>query len=116
MTIQVKAVKQYTFFWFLKVFSILQCKLIWNFLLIFNFGHLGSEKFKEHMFFQDLDTYIHRSGRTGRAGRSGISIIFYKPNQQAQLHAVEKRAVSRTIVTDVENGFTVLGIFYAIFQ
>lgn len=79
-------------------------------MLIFNFGHLGSEIFKEHMFFQDLDTYIHRSGRTGRAGRSGISIIFYKPNQQAQLHAVEKRAVSRTMIfTDRDNGFTVLG-------
>ena len=44
-------------------------------------------------FWQDLDTYIHRSGRTGRAGRSGISIVFYKPNQEAQLRAVGKRAV-----------------------
>ncbi|KAM7429486.1 Nucleolar RNA helicase 2 [Porites harrisoni] len=41
---------------------------------------------------KDLDTYIHRSGRTGRAGRSGISIVFYKPNQEAQLRAVGKRA------------------------
>lgn len=41
---------------------------------------------------KDLDTYIHRSGRTGRAGRSGISIMFYKGNQQAQLRAVENRA------------------------
>lgn len=41
---------------------------------------------------KDLDTYIHRSGRTGRAGRSGTSIIFYKPSQEAQLRAVENRA------------------------
>lgn len=47
----------------------------------------------EQLFWQDLDTYIHRSGRTGRAGRSGISIVFYKPNQEAQLRAVGKRAV-----------------------
>ena len=49
-------------------------------------------------FCQDLDTYIHRSGRTGRAGRSGISVILYKSSQEAQLHAVGKRAVSNSVV------------------
>ena len=43
---------------------------------------------------QDLDAYIHRSGRTGRAGRSGVSIMFYKSSQEAELKEVEKAAVS----------------------
>lgn len=41
---------------------------------------------------KDVDTYIHRAGRTGRAGRSGISVVFHKPDQQGQLRAVERRA------------------------
>ena len=51
-----------------------------------------------HLFVlccQDLDAYIHRSGRTGRAGRSGVSIMFYKYSQEAELKQVEKVAVSR---------------------
>ena len=46
---------------------------------------------------QDVDTYIHRAGRTGRAGRSGISVVFHKPDQQGQLRAVERRAVSKPL-------------------
>ena len=46
---------------------------------------------------QDVDTYIHRAGRTGRAGRSGISVVFHKPDQQGQLRAVERRAVSKRL-------------------
>lgn len=37
----------------------------------------------------DVDSYIHRSGRTGRAGRSGISICLYKPAQYYSLQKVE---------------------------
>eukprot|EP00795_Rhopilema_esculentum_P008058 gene8058-13973_t len=40
----------------------------------------------------DIDSYIHRSGRTGRAGRTGVCIVFYKPNQEYLLQAVEKQA------------------------
>ena len=29
----------------------------------------------------DIDSYIHRSGRTGRAGRTGTCICLYKPQQ-----------------------------------
>lgn len=38
---------------------------------------------------QDIDSYIHRSGRTGRAGRSGICICLYKPQEFYQLQKVE---------------------------
>jgi len=37
----------------------------------------------------DIDSYIHRSGRTGRAGRSGICICLYKPQAFYNLQKVE---------------------------
>lgn len=39
---------------------------------------------------QDLDMYIHRSGRTGRAGRNGVSIVIHQEGELAKLRAVEK--------------------------
>jgi ATP-dependent RNA helicase DDX21 len=40
---------------------------------------------------QDVDTYVHRSGRTGRAGKSGVCIVFYKPAQEYLLANIERR-------------------------
>ncbi|KAJ3351615.1 Nucleolar RNA helicase 2 [Entophlyctis luteolus] len=40
----------------------------------------------------DVETYVHRSGRTGRAGKSGICITFYKPNQEFLLGMISKKA------------------------
>jgi ATP-dependent RNA helicase DDX21 len=40
----------------------------------------------------DVDSYIHRSGRTGRAGNKGTAICFYKPEQLWMIAQVEKRA------------------------
>lgn len=41
---------------------------------------------------RDVESYIHRSGRTGRAGRDGVCICFYKPNEESTLRNVERRA------------------------
>ncbi|KAJ3183656.1 Nucleolar RNA helicase 2 [Gaertneriomyces sp. JEL0708] len=40
----------------------------------------------------DVDTYIHRSGRTGRAGKSGVCVTFYKTQQEYLLQAITRRA------------------------
>nr|XP_039269918.1 nucleolar RNA helicase 2-like isoform X1 [Styela clava] len=41
---------------------------------------------------KDIESYIHRSGRTGRAGRLGTCICFYKPNEEELLRRVERTA------------------------
>ncbi|XP_069466718.1 nucleolar RNA helicase 2 isoform X4 [Ambystoma mexicanum] len=41
---------------------------------------------------QDVDSYIHRSGRTGRAGREGVCICFYQRKEESQLRYVEQKA------------------------
>jgi len=41
---------------------------------------------------KDVDSYIHRSGRTGRAGRSGTSVCLYNARQEFALKEVEKKA------------------------
>ncbi|XP_071419203.1 nucleolar RNA helicase 2-like [Pithys albifrons albifrons] len=41
---------------------------------------------------KDVESYIHRSGRTGRAGRTGICICFYQRKEEYQLRHVEQKA------------------------
>ncbi|PKU33706.1 storkhead-box protein hypothetical protein [Limosa lapponica baueri] len=41
---------------------------------------------------KDVESYIHRSGRTGRAGRTGICICFYQRKEEYQLRYVEQKA------------------------
>ncbi|XP_069756951.1 nucleolar RNA helicase 2 isoform X2 [Narcine bancroftii] len=41
---------------------------------------------------KDVDSYIHRSGRTGRAGRTGVCICLYQRNEEISLRAVEQKA------------------------
>ena len=44
---------------------------------------------KNNYFYQqDVDAYIHRSGRTGRAGRTGICVMFYKPREEFRIPQV----------------------------
>jgi ATP-dependent RNA helicase DeaD len=38
----------------------------------------------------DVETYIHRIGRTGRAGREGDAILFAAPREQRMLAAIER--------------------------
>lgn len=40
----------------------------------------------------EIDTYIHRSGRTGRAGKSGKCITFYLQRQQDAIERIEAKA------------------------
>jgi superfamily II DNA/RNA helicase len=38
----------------------------------------------------DVDTFVHRSGRTGRAGRSGKNILLFASNEHSQLKVLER--------------------------
>ena len=40
----------------------------------------------------EVETYIHRSGRTARAGKQGTCITFYNYKNQGQLEEIERRA------------------------
>ena len=44
----------------------------------------------------DIETYVHRIGRTGRAGRSGDAILFVSPREKRMLRSIEK-ATKQTI-------------------
>ena len=39
---------------------------------------------------RDVDTYVHRSGRTGRAQTSGVSVLMFGPNQQRDIVRIER--------------------------
>jgi ATP-dependent RNA helicase CshB len=43
---------------------------------------------------QDLDFYVHRSGRTARAGNSGIAYTIYEPADEDALNRLEKMGIS----------------------
>lgn len=38
----------------------------------------------------DVESYVHRIGRTGRAGKKGVAITFVTPNEFRSLHIVER--------------------------
>lgn len=38
----------------------------------------------------DIESYVHRIGRTGRAGRKGEAILFVAPRETRMLRAIEQ--------------------------
>ncbi len=45
----------------------------------------------------DVESYVHRIGRTGRAGRSGDAISFVTPREKGLLRAIEKHTRSTVV-------------------
>lgn len=41
---------------------------------------------------KEVETYIHRSGRTARAGNSGVCITFYTPKTKYLIEDIERQA------------------------
>lgn len=58
----------------------------------------------------DLEVYIHRSGRTGRAGNSGISISIINTREKNKIRALEKMSGKDFIKQDVPSGKEVCGV------
>jgi len=44
---------------------------------------------------QDVESYIHRIGRTGRAGREGVAILFVTPREKRMLYLIEKHTAKK---------------------
>ncbi|WP_099221502.1 DEAD/DEAH box helicase [Listeria costaricensis] len=42
----------------------------------------------------DLDFYIHRTGRTGRAGHTGLALTIYEPADEDKLNQLEKMGIT----------------------
>lgn len=39
---------------------------------------------------RDVDSYVHRSGRTGRAGKKGVSVLLYNRQQERDIVRIER--------------------------
>ncbi|KAE9218546.1 ATP-dependent RNA helicase [Phytophthora fragariae] len=52
---------------------------------------INSEPPRKMSGMADVDTYVHRSGRTGRAGKKGICITLYTNRQRDQLTQIERK-------------------------
>lgn len=52
----------------------------------------------------DLEVYIHRSGRTGRAGNKGICMSIVSPREQSRIRRLEKMAFQPFIKSEVPTG------------
>jgi len=48
----------------------------------------------------DVESYVHRIGRTGRAGRSGDAILFVAPRERGMLRTIER--VTRQIIEPMD--------------
>lgn len=48
-----------------------------------------------HDIPQDVESYVHRIGRTGRAGRTGVAMTLVTPREMKQLRTIEKETGAR---------------------
>lgn len=58
----------------------------------------------------DLEVYIHRSGRTGRAGNSGISISIVHTREMRRIRDLERMSGKEFIKKEVPSGEEICGI------
>ena len=58
----------------------------------------------------DLEVYIHRSGRTGRAGKSGISISIIHTRETRRIRDLERMSGKDFIKKEVPSGQEICGI------
>ena len=58
----------------------------------------------------DLEVYVHRSGRTGRAGKSGVSIIIAHSREKRKLQAISKMLKKDLTQKQVPNGEEICAI------
>lgn len=75
-------------------------------------GHCKLGHFIPHIcvWLKDVESYIHRSGRTGRAGRTGVCICFYQRKEEDQLRYVENKAVCCVELREIKHGFFVIKV------
>ncbi|MFC5370069.1 DEAD/DEAH box helicase [Arcanobacterium bovis] len=50
---------------------------------------------------REIDTYVHRIGRTGRAGREGTALTFVTPKERTRLRRIEKVTGARMTEVDL---------------
>ncbi len=48
---------------------------------------------------QEIDSYVHRIGRTGRAGKEGLALTFVEPRELAHLKLIEKTIQRKLVKT-----------------
>lgn len=58
----------------------------------------------------DLEVYVHRSGRTGRAGKSGISISIVHTREMRRIRDLERMTGKEFIKKDMPSGEEICGI------